>query len=139
MNMKRPTDVSELRNFTIHQISPPLRTHSLNKLLKKVSIFTGLMNAKGALKLSGMKFQAKEFLFMLTLKTLILATNASPTGLGAVLSHQLCNSSERPIAFASSSLTVNEKKYSQIDKEAKGFKKILSLLLWKKICSRYIS
>ncbi|XP_041971651.1 uncharacterized protein K02A2.6-like [Aricia agestis] len=49
---------------------------------------------------------------------LVLTVDASPTGLGAILS-QFCHGSvERPIAFASRTLTSAEKKYSQIQKEA---------------------
>ena len=54
-------------------------------------------------------------------ESLILACDASPYGLGAVLSHCMQDGSIRLIAFAYHTLASEERKYSQLDKEAQSF------------------
>ena len=50
-------------------------------------------------------------------KALILTCDASPYGIGSVLAHVMDDSTEKPVAYYSGSLSPAEKNYTHINKE----------------------
>ena len=107
--MPRPTNVTEVRAFIgfinyygrfIKDLSTIL--YPLNKLLCKGTKFVWSKQCQKSFELAKEKFQSKEFLAHFNPKLpLILATDASSYGAGAILSHVYPNGEERVIQYAS--------------------------------------
>lgn len=124
--MPRPDNLTKLRAFIglinyygrfIKNLSDLLRP--LNNLLKKNVPFRWSKACESAFKKAKIEFESNKILVPFDPKLpLVLATDASPYGVGAVLSHTYPDGSERIIQCASNSLTETQKKYAQIDKEA---------------------
>ncbi|XP_065205459.1 uncharacterized protein K02A2.6-like [Planococcus citri] len=92
--------------------------HPLTQLLHKNAKFAWNGDCEAAFRKIKMEIASDRVLVPYsTMLPVTLATDASPYGLSGVLSHVL-NHQERPIAFASRSLTKAEAHYSQIDREA---------------------
>uniref|UniRef100_A0AAV2JVH3 ribonuclease H n=1 Tax=Knipowitschia caucasica TaxID=637954 RepID=A0AAV2JVH3_KNICA len=128
MKAPQPQDVQQLRSFLgfinyYHRFMPNLSTvlHPLNELLQAERKWKWTKECEQAFQ------EVKRLVTSETVLThydpslpVKLACDASPYGIGAVMSHVMRDGTERPIAFASRSLSSAEKNYSQIDKEALG-------------------
>lgn len=122
----RPQSVAELRSWLglvnyygkfIKNLA--MKLSPLYKLLEKGSKFIWTEKAESSFNQIKLEVISEQTLIAYDPDLpLILATDASPVGLGAVLSHTLPDGTERPICFASRCLSAAEKNYSQIDKEA---------------------
>ncbi|CAG7718386.1 unnamed protein product, partial [Allacma fusca] len=125
---KRPENADQLKAFTglcgyYARFVPNLSDimHPLNLLQRKNARFVWSDECENSFRKIKEEIASERVLHHFDPnKKLILATDASPYALGAVLSHIDGNGNERPIAFASRSLTPTECRYSQIDKESLG-------------------
>ena len=90
----------------------------LYKLLKKSTRWLWTQCEQSAFEKSKALLSSKSVLVHFDpSREILLACDASSYGIGAVLSHKMPDGSERPIAFASRTLSKAEKNYSQIEKE----------------------
>ena len=121
-----PSNVSELRSFLgmvqyYHSFLPNLATTlaPLHKLLKKDVQWKWTSECQKAYDACKQSLTSDTLLVYYDLNMkLRLACDASSYGLGAVLSHVMDDGQERPIAYASRTLSQTEKNYAQIEREA---------------------
>ena len=126
VNAPPPQNVSELRSFLglvnyYGKFVPNLSTllHPLNHLLKADVKWRWTPACAQAFSRAKAELASARVLTHYDPQLpLNMAADASAYGVGAVLSHTFPDGSERPIAFASRSLTPSERNYVQIKKEA---------------------
>ena len=122
----RPENLSQLRSYLglvnyYHKFLPNLASvvHPLNTLLQLGTKWEWSEKFEKAFKETKKLITSDELLTHYDpSRPICLACDASPYGIGAVLSHTMADGSERPIAYASRSLTSAERNYAQIDREA---------------------
>ena len=126
-NAPVPTNVSELRTYLgmvtyYHKFIPNLanKFKALYDLLKVGVAWKWTKECDEAMKEVKQCLTSETVLVHYDVNLpLTLATDASPHGVGAVISH-VVNGEEKPIAFASKTLAPAERNYSQLDREALG-------------------
>ena len=126
MDAPSPKSVTELKSFLgllnyyckfLPNLSSTL--HPLYCLLQKSSSwFWGPREEEAFKKAKDLLGSPRVLAHFDPSRKLVLSCDASPFGLGAVLSQVMEDGAERPISYASRSLTDAEKRYSQLDKEA---------------------
>ena len=136
-----PTSVQELKSYLglltyYGKFFPNMSAtlFPLYRLLRKNSPWVWQKEQQKAFQESKAWLTSFQFLvhFDSTLP-IVLACDASAYGIGAVLSHRMPDGSERPIGYASRTLTSSECNYSQLEKEGLscifGVKKFNAFLL----------
>ena len=121
-----PTNVSEVRSFLglvtfYSKFVPNLATIAapIYQLTRKNVPFDWNEECQKAFQSLKQELISNRFLTYFNPKLpLIVSCDASPVGLGAVLAHKLPSGEEKPIAYASRTLSNSERNYSQIDKES---------------------
>ena len=121
-----PRNLQELRSFLglinyyakfISNLSSSL--HPLHALLKVGQSWKWTGDCEEAFQLAKLSLIAAPVLAHYDPSIpLVVATDASAYGVGAVLSHRYPDGSERPIAYASRTLSSSEHNYAQVEKEA---------------------
>lgn len=126
INAPEPKNEKELRSYLglIHYYHNFLKNLStllapLHECLKKGKTWTWGPPQSKAFKDSKALLGSSQLLVHYDPKLpIVLSNDASPYGLGSVLSHRLPDGRDRPIAYASRTLSPAEKNYGQVEKEA---------------------
>lgn len=121
-----PRNVTELKSFLgilnyYHRYIPNAATllEPLHSLLRKEVIWTwGKKQVNAFTRIKDSLCNSQLLIHYDPDKDLIMSCDASPYGLGVVLAHRLEDGTERPISYASRSLSTAERNYSHLQKEA---------------------
>ena len=144
MEAPTPKDVSQLKSFLgmiqyYHRHLPNISMilEPLHKLLRNKTTWAWGPAQNAAFQKAKEALASSELLIHFDPeKPLIMAVDASPYGVGAVLSHEVPEG-EKPIAFASRTLSQAERNYSQTEREGLamiwGVKKFHQYLLGLKV------
>lgn len=124
LDMTRPSNADEVRRFLgmityysrfIENLST--LTYPLRQLLRKNRRFKWTADCESSfLKLKQEMCSERILVPFDPDLPVVLTADASPVGIGAVLSH-IVDGQERPVAYASRSLTPAEQNYGQLDRE----------------------
>ena len=122
----RPANQQQLRAFLglvnyYGKFLPSLSvtTHPLNQLLQSNSKWRWSKACEATFQTLKQQLSSKPVLVLYNSSLpLKLECDASPYGVGAVLSHVMPNGDEKPIAFGSQTLSKAERNYAQVEKEA---------------------
>jgi len=125
LNAPVPQNTGQVRSFLgmvqyYHRHLPNLATElePLHKLLRKGAKWEWSTSQDAAFRLAKAKLTSENLLVHYNPELpIILHTDASPYGLGAVLSHVTADGAERPVAYASRTLSTHERNYAHIEKE----------------------
>ncbi|XP_055613053.1 uncharacterized protein K02A2.6-like [Uranotaenia lowii] len=125
-NMPVPQNKDQVRSFVglvnyYGRFFPHLSTtiYPLNCLLRNDVHFQWTKKCEEAFRKVKEEMQSDRFLVHYNPGLpLVLATDASPYGVGAVLSHIFPDGTERPIQYASQTLNETQRRYKQVDREA---------------------
>ena len=126
LQMKRPENITELRSFLglVNYYSQFIKNFAdivnpLHVLLRKDITWSWNKECERAFNKCKNALASKEVLTHYQPDVQVKITcDASPVGVAAVLSHIFDDNSERPIAFASRTLSRAERNYAQLDREA---------------------
>uniref|UniRef100_A0A672GZN6 ribonuclease H n=1 Tax=Salarias fasciatus TaxID=181472 RepID=A0A672GZN6_SALFA len=128
LDAPEPTNTTQLRSFLglvnyyarfVPNLSAVL--HPLNVLLRKEAKWEWSKECKESFQTAKEQLASERVLIHYDpALPVILACDASPYGVGAVISHKLPSGEEKPIAFASRTLSKAEQNYAQIEREALG-------------------
>ena len=123
---REPKNVSEVKSFTgmvnyYHKFLPNIASvlYPLHELTQKGRKFVWSKDCQKAFDEAKSLVASKKVLTHYDPKLpVVVQTDASPYGLGAVMSHVMPNGEEQPVIFLSRSLSKSERNYSQIQREA---------------------